>query len=80
MTPEDRIEQIGRLLPALTDPELVALLNTEAAALTARLVWENDEQTRGRIKQLRALIDLPAALQSERDQIQAALSDQDAAD
>lgn len=44
-----------------------------------QLVTENSEETRGRIKALRELIDLPEALQQEREGITAALSDEDAA-
>lgn len=76
MTPEQRIQQINDLLPALTVPALVALLKDDMTSLTHRLIGENDEQTRGRIKALRDLLNLPEALRNERDQLTAALSEE----
>lgn len=74
-----RIEQINQLLPALTDPALEAYLRERIAELTNKLVSENDEQTRGRIKQLRDLLNLPESLLQERDGITAELPEQDSA-
>jgi hypothetical protein len=46
---------------------------------TATLVSQNDEQTRGRIKALQELLELPVTLQQERDGISAGLSEEDPA-
>lgn len=73
---DDRIAQIDALIPALRSPALVAHIREEVARLTERLVSADDEQTRGRIKALRDLINSPDSLQSEREGIAAALSEQ----
>jgi hypothetical protein len=61
MNLEDRVEQINGLIPALQAPALVAHVSNEIRLLTDRLVRADDEQTRGRIKALRDLINLPEA-------------------
>lgn len=76
MTYEDRIEQINALLPALAHAALLAHLHEEIACLTASLIETNDDQTRGRIKALRDLINLPETLQAEREGIAAELTAQ----
>ena len=78
MTLNDRISEINQVLPAFT-PALIALLNERIAGMVERLISQDNEQLRGAIKECRALLDLPMALQSERDQLSAALSDPDAA-
>ena len=78
MTLNDRISEINQVLPAFT-PALMALLNERIAGMVERLISQDSEQLRGAIKECRALLDLPIALQSERDQITAALSESDAA-
>ena len=78
MTLNDRIDEINNVLPIICSPILAALLSERIAGLVERLIGQDSEQLRGAIKELRALLDLPMALQSERDQI-AALSDPDAA-
>jgi hypothetical protein len=76
MNLEDRVEQINGLIPALQAPALVAHVSNEIRLLTDRLVRADDEQTRGRIKALRDLINLPEALRAERDGIAAELTAQ----
>lgn len=60
-------------------PSLSALINERISERVNSLISENNEQTRGAIKELRALLDLPEALQHEREALTAALSDEDAA-
>jgi hypothetical protein len=72
----NRIAQIDALTAALKAPALVAHLNEHIAELTARLISANDEQTRGAIRALTALINLPEALQYERQGNAAALSEE----
>ena len=76
MTYDERLEQINALLPALSSPALLAHINGEIASLTVSLIETNDEQTRGRLKALRDLINLPEALQYERDGLAAELTAQ----
>lgn len=76
MTPEERIAQIDRELPALLLLATSAFLADRLAELTETLVDANDEQTRGRAKELRDLINLPVTLQDERSHLAAALSEQ----
>lgn len=84
MTHEEIQERINHLTDAIEAmrpgwryirQELQAL----AASYTEQLVNQDSEQTRGRIKALRELMELPETLQSERDGMSAALSDMDAA-
>lgn len=74
MNLESRLQQINDLLPALMAPALVALIAEETKALTQRLIAENNEETRGRIKALRDLQNMSEALKAERDSITAGLS------
>lgn len=75
MIAEDRIDQINRLLPVLQSSAWAQLLQERIADHTNRLIGENNEQTRGAIKELRILIDLPAQLQSELSHLTAGLSE-----
>lgn len=81
MTAQQRLDYLNATLAALHGcwPHLVQEIQARIDSKTAQLIGENNEQTRGAIKALRDLIDLPAALQQERDHITAALSDPDAA-
>ncbi len=81
MTAQARLDYLNATLAALYGcwPHLVQEIQARIDSKTAQLIGENNEQTRGAIKVLRDLIDLPAALQQERDHITAALSDPDAA-
>ena len=71
----ERLTQIDALSAALCCPALVEHLNAQIHEHTERLIGADHEQTRGRIKALRALLTLPDELQQERDGITAALSE-----
>lgn len=81
MTPQERIAQINQTLTAIQTGWLFlcAELDERINSLTAQLISADNEQTRGRIKALRDLKELPDTLTQEREGIQAALSEQDAA-
>jgi hypothetical protein len=80
--PEERVEQINQQLEAIRTgwPFFFALLKERAESLTESLVAQDNEQTRGRIKALRELMDLPETLAQERDGISAGLADEAPAD
>lgn len=80
MTPQERIAQIQRTLEAIQNgwPFHLALLNARIAEKTEELINNDNEQTRGAIKELRRLAELPEALAQERDLLSTALSEQDA--
>lgn len=72
----DRLAQLEQTLPALASwPRIAAEIQARIDGLVWKLVAEDNEQTRGAIKELRRMIDLPATLQAERDHLAAALSD-----
>lgn len=77
MTPEQRIEQISAGLESIRGgwPFLSQLFKEEAERLTVELIGQDNEQTRGRIKALRELMELPETLQQEREGISAGLAD-----
>jgi hypothetical protein len=81
MIASDRLEYINATLAAIDvcwsriAPEIQVRLD----AKTMQLIAAENEQARGAIRCLRDLLYLPETLQSERDQITAALSDPDAA-
>lgn len=77
-----RIEQIDAILKVIQSgwPFLLAEVQARIADETERLITQNNEETRGRIKALRDLLTLPETLESERAGILAAeLSEQDSA-
>lgn len=76
MSHHDRIAEIDAITAALKCPALLAHIADLITAHTNRLISDDHDQTRGRIKALRDLINLPEALQYERDGIAAALSEQ----
>ena len=78
----ERISQITRTLDAIRSgwPLLTEEIDSRISALTEQLVNNDNEQTRGAIKELRRLRDMPDSLKQERDGISAALADQAAAD
>lgn len=69
MTPAERTEQINTALEALRQawPVLSSMLQERIEGLTAELIAQDNEQTRGRIKALRELMELPETLQQERE-------------
>lgn len=72
----ERINELDAVLPAMASwPRIAGEIQRRIAELTVRLVAENNEQTRGAIKELRELIDLPVTLQRERDDLAAGLPD-----
>jgi hypothetical protein len=77
VTPEDRIAQIEQLLAAIRPgwSALLAVMAERVDYLTVSLIGENNEQTRGRIKALRELMELPERLTQERDGLSAALAE-----
>jgi hypothetical protein len=82
MNPELRIEQIQKTLEAIQNgwPSFLAVINGRVSELTESLISQDNEQTRGAIKELRRLAELPESLVQERDGIQAALAREAAAD
>lgn len=83
MNPEDRIAQIQRTLEAIQNgwPSVLAVLNQRIADMTEQLINNDNEQTRGAIKELRRLAEMPASLVQERDWLSTAeLPQTDSAD
>lgn len=82
MTPKERIADIDQTLTSIRSgwPRIVAELENILHGLTESLVSEDNEQTRGRIKALREVKEMPEALLSERAGLESALSEQDADD
>lgn len=78
----DRVAHIDSRLSAIKGawPHVVAEIDALLLPLMEKLMNSEDEQTRGRIKALRELKELPVLLLQEREGISAALSEQDAAD
>lgn len=76
---KDRINEINRQISALANADLRALIQARIEEHTVSLIGENNEQVRGRIKALRDLLDLPEALQAEREGITAELPETDSA-
>lgn len=77
MSPEARVLEIDQTLNLL-NPAWGALsehLTGRIRELTDRLVSQDDEQIRGRIKALTELLELPVTLQQERDGISAGLAE-----
>lgn len=69
-----RIEEIDAALQAIRPgwPFLLAELQARIGDETERLITQNNEETRGRIKALRDLMTLPETLETERAGILAA--------
>lgn len=78
----ERISQITRTLDAIRNgwPLLAEEIDARLGELTEQLINNENEQTRGQIKALRWMKDLPVALAQERGGISADLSDKDSAD
>ena len=79
---DERIAHINRTLEAVKQgwPLLAEEIDARLGELTEQLINNDNEQTRGQIKALRWMKELPASLQSQRDSMSAALADQAAAD
>lgn len=69
-----RIEKIEAALQAIRPgwPFFMAELQAQVDDNVERLITQNSEETRGRIKALRDLMNLPEALEAERTSILAA--------
>ena len=78
----ERISQITRTLDAIRSgwPLIAEEIDDRISALTEQLISNDNEQTRGAIKELRRFRDMPDSLNQEREGIQAALAEQAAAD
>lgn len=78
MNIDDRITYLNTTLASLDHawPHILPELRARVDDLTLNLIGANDEQTRGRIKELRWLISLPDTLRSERDHIKVVLESQ----
>lgn len=82
MEHEDRINQISAGLERMAHawPFVAGEIDARAKELIESLVNQDNEQTRGQIKALRWVLNLPSDLATERDGMGAALLDQSAAD
>lgn len=82
MTAQERLEYIGTGLEQIRHGWAFVAREIDARIkdLTEQLVNQDNEQTRGRIKALAELKELPHALYSEREGISAALADEAAAE
>lgn len=67
----EQIEAAQRLISAAW-PSVVHEMKLVMAQHVERLITQDNEETRGRIKALRDLMDLPEALEAERQSITAA--------
>lgn len=81
MTPEQRANEISQWLESSKTawPFFAEEIGRRIAEHTADLIGTDNEQTRGRIKALAAVLDLPETLRSECDGIRAGLSEEDPA-
>lgn len=78
---KERLGHINRLLEVMPSawPFLLVELENTIRDKTESLISKEDEETRGAIKALRNLLNLPSDLQHEREALTVALSEQDAA-
>lgn len=78
MNAEDQLAKLNAALASIGPawPVLSGLLKERADSLTLDLIGQDNEQTRGRIKELRDLLNLPEMLSQERDGISAGLAEQ----
>lgn len=74
MNIDDRLTYLNATIAATehTWPQVAIELKARIDDLTQKLIGEDNEQTRGAIKELRRLLVLPETLASERDHIKAA--------
>ena len=73
---EARMTELNRLLPSMPWELVCAEVRSRIADLTASLVAANNEETRGAIKALMSLLDLPVALEQEREGLTAELPEE----
>jgi hypothetical protein len=81
MDPIERLVYLNALLSSVESawPRVSVEIDERIEDLIRRLVASEDAEARGAIKALQELLDLPATLKSERDQINAELSERDSA-
>ncbi len=81
-TPEARVAEISSFLSQYSGPWafFAVELGRQIETYTADLIGTDNEQTRGRIKALMWVMELPNTLHAEREGISAGLSEQDPAD
>ena len=72
-----RLDYLNNTLAAFNTawPRLSGEIQSRIDSLTLSLISANNEETRGAIKALRELLNLPASLQYERDHINAELTE-----
>lgn len=72
-----RLDYINNTLAAfdMAWPRLAGEIQSRIDSLTLKLISANDDETRGAIKELRDLLNLPASLQYEREHINEALAE-----
>lgn len=73
MTPEEELARIGALQQGLNAawPTFSKWIDERMSDLLLTLIDKDNEQTRGRIKQLRDLKDLPVQLRAQAEALQA---------
>ena len=69
---QERLSRLEQIIPALAQawPALVVELEARRARFVELLIASDDEQRRGRIKELSDLLELPTRLQEERTRLQ----------
>lgn len=74
-----RLDYLNTTLSAFDTawPKLAGEIQSRIDHLTLKLISANDDETRGAIKELRDLLNLPESLRYEREHINAALKDAD---
>lgn len=74
---QNRIDKLSQAIEAIRVgwPFLLAEIDSRIESHTQSLIAQDDEQTRGRIKALRDLKELPEALIQERESIRAGLAE-----
>lgn len=78
MNAEDQLARLNRAL-SIIGPAwgvISELLKERTDSLTTELIGADNEQTRGRIKELRELLNLPELLSQERDGLSAGLAEE----
>lgn len=77
MSIDNRLTYLNTTIAAIEQawPQVTQELQQRINDLTQKLIGEDDEQTRGAIKELRRMLVLPNTLTSERDHIKAALDE-----
>lgn len=69
------LEQLNQILIGMEWTKVTAYLNKEIDRLTEKLISQNNDETRGRIKALKYVVNLKDSLTAERDGIIASLED-----